>query len=93
MTALTALQNHGFSVLPIHTIRNGACTCSNPNCPSPGKHPRTRNGVKDASNDPEVVEHVEHMAFGTLLRVYCDKLADSRGHPLTVRRYMWKMDY
>ncbi len=29
--------------------------------------------------DPEVVEHVEHMAFGTLLRVYCDKLADSRG--------------
>jgi len=55
MTALTALQNHGFSVLPIHTIRNGACTCSNPNCPSPGKHPRTRNGVKDASNDPEVV--------------------------------------
>ena len=43
--------------------------------------------------DPEVVEHVEHMAFGTLLRVYSDKLADSRGHPLTVRRYMWKMDY
>lgn len=43
--------------------------------------------------DPEVVEHVEFMAFGTLLRVYCDKLADSRGHPLTVRRYMWKMDY
>ena len=45
------------------------------------------------SLDAEVVEHVEHMAFGTLLRVYCDKLADSRGHPLTVRRYMWKMDY
>ena len=43
--------------------------------------------------DADVVEHVEHMAFGTLLRVYCDKLADSRGHPLTVRRYMWKMDY
>ena len=43
--------------------------------------------------DAEVVENVEHMAFGTLLRVYCDKLADSRGHPLTVRRYMWKMDY
>jgi fructoselysine 6-phosphate deglycase len=43
--------------------------------------------------DPAVVDHVEHMAFGTLLRVYCDKLADSRGHPLTVRRYMWKMDY
>lgn len=43
--------------------------------------------------DPQVVEHVEPMVFGTLLRVYCDKLADSRGHPLTTRRYMWKMDY
>lgn len=43
--------------------------------------------------DATVVEHVEHMAFGTLLRVYSDKLADARGHPLTVRRYMWKMDY
>ncbi len=43
--------------------------------------------------DPEVVEHVEHMAFTPILRVYSDKLADSRGHPLTVRRYMWKMDY
>lgn len=46
-----------------------------------------------AAIDAQVVEHVEHMAFGTILRVYADKLADSRGHPLTVRRYMWKMEY
>ena len=43
--------------------------------------------------DASIVDQVEHMAFGTILRVYADKLADSRGHPLTVRRYMWKMDY
>ncbi|RLQ87003.1 SIS domain-containing protein [Notoacmeibacter ruber] len=43
--------------------------------------------------DSDVVEYVEHMAFGTLLRVYSDKLAFSRGHPLTVRRYMWQMEY
>lgn len=42
---------------------------------------------------PEAVDYVENIAFGTLLRVYSDKLADARGHPLTVRRYMWKMDY
>lgn len=43
--------------------------------------------------DPDVVEYIEHMAFGTLLRHYSDKLAFARGHPLTVRRYMWQMDY
>jgi fructoselysine 6-phosphate deglycase len=43
--------------------------------------------------DAEVVEYIEHMAFSTLLRVYSDKLAFSRGHPLTVRRYMWQMEY
>jgi len=43
--------------------------------------------------DAAIVDHVEHMAFGTIMRVYADKLADSRGHPLTVRRYMWKMEY
>lgn len=43
--------------------------------------------------DPDIVEYVEHMAFGALLRVYSDKLAFSRGHPLTVRRYMWQMEY
>jgi len=43
--------------------------------------------------DPEIVEYVEHMAFSALLRVYSDKLAFARGHPLTVRRYMWQMEY
>lgn len=55
MTTLTALQSQGYSVLPIHSVRCGICTCGNPNCNSPGKHPRTRNGVKDASNDPATV--------------------------------------
>jgi len=41
-----------WPVLPLHTIIDGKCTCKNGNCPSPGKHPSTRNGVKDASIDP-----------------------------------------
>lgn len=41
----------------------------------------------------DVVEYIEPLVFGTLLRVYSDRLAFSRGHPLTVRRYMWQMEY
>lgn len=30
---------------------------------------------------------------GPVLRLYADALAEHTGHPLSVRRYMWKMDY
>jgi hypothetical protein len=45
----------GWRVFPLHTADGGRCSCGNPNCPSPGKHPRTQNGVKDASDDPEQI--------------------------------------
>jgi hypothetical protein len=38
----------GWPVLPLHAIKGGHCTC-NKSCRSPGKHPRTRNGLKDAT--------------------------------------------
>jgi fructoselysine 6-phosphate deglycase len=34
-----------------------------------------------------------HLVFTPLLRLYAERLADHRGHPLTVRRYMWRMEY
>lgn len=34
-----------------------------------------------------------HLLFNPVLRTYADALADHRGHPLSVRRYMWRMDY
>jgi len=40
-----------------------------------------------------VAEYLIPLIFSTLLRAYADKLADARGHPLSVRRYMWKMEY
>jgi len=40
-----------------------------------------------------VAEYLVPLIFSTLLRAYADKLAEAKGHPLTVRRYMWKMDY
>ncbi|TFC06752.1 bifunctional DNA primase/polymerase [Cryobacterium mannosilyticum] len=45
----------GWSIFPCHSIRDGACSCGKSDCGSPGKHPRTFNGVKGASKDIEVV--------------------------------------
>lgn len=47
----------GWRVVPLHSIRNGVCTCSKAaECNSPAKHPRTLNGLKDASSDPKQIE-------------------------------------
>lgn len=45
----------GWAVIPLHGVRAGACTCGRPDCGSEGKHPRTLNGVKDATTEPEAV--------------------------------------
>ncbi|WP_064713540.1 SIS domain-containing protein [Rhizobium bangladeshense] len=43
---------------------------------------------------PESVqEYVAHLIFQPVLRAYAVSLADAKGHPLTVRRYMWKLEY
>lgn len=40
----------GWAVLPIHTASGGVCDCpKHEACPSPAKHPRTRQGLTDAS--------------------------------------------
>ena len=42
----------GWPVLPLHSVGDdGRCTCGKPDCASPGKHPRTRRGVHDATTD------------------------------------------
>jgi hypothetical protein len=52
-----AYAHLGWYVVPLHTPRPGnSCSCRSPECASKGKHPRTRNGLKDASNDPTQIE-------------------------------------
>lgn len=47
-----------------------------------------------ASKLPETVaEYVTPLIFQPVLRAYAEKLAEAKGHPLTVRRYMWKLEY
>lgn len=39
-------------VFPLYGVHDGVCDCGNPECGSPGKHPRTEHGFQDASSDP-----------------------------------------
>jgi excisionase family DNA binding protein len=42
----------GLPVAPMHGLKNGSCTCGNDDCKRPGEHPRTPNGIADATTDP-----------------------------------------
>ena len=43
--------------------------------------------------DKSVVEFFNPMLITGVLRVYAEELAKVRNHPLTMRRYMWKLEY
>jgi hypothetical protein len=46
---------HGRAVFPVHGTAGGECSCGANDCSSPGKHPLTRRGVKDASREALVI--------------------------------------
>ena len=45
----------GWPVFPCHTPTHVGCSCCRGDCSSPGKHPRTASGLRDATTDPGVV--------------------------------------
>lgn len=49
--AIGYAQLLGWAVFPVHSIINGKCTCNKEYCSSPGKHPATIRGFKDATKD------------------------------------------
>ncbi len=58
LNAALSYAKLGLPVLPLHTInQKGYCTCGmGKDCSSPGKHPKTKNGLKDASTDIEQIK-------------------------------------
>lgn len=53
----------GWPIFPIFGLNeDGGCSCGRPNCRSPGKHPITRDGYKNASTDLAVIRawHKQH---------------------------------
>ena len=43
--------------------------------------------------DPEVIDYFNPVIVSSVARVYAEKIAEKRNHPLTKRRYMWKLQY
>ena len=54
--ALIYAKKLQWSVLPLHSIKAGKCTCGRSDCSSPGKHPLIPNGVRGASKNPEAIK-------------------------------------
>jgi hypothetical protein len=54
--AAISYAERGWSVLPLHTaLGSSECSCSRVACSSIGKHPRTANGVLDATTDAAAI--------------------------------------
>jgi hypothetical protein len=53
----TALRygEHGLLVVPLHGLKDGRCTCDE-DCKQPGRHPRTPNGIEDATGKPDEIK-------------------------------------
>ncbi len=60
-------HSRGYKTLSLHGIRNGRCTCLKEACGSPGKHPSSKHGVKDASvNNIELADnHYQNIGIAT----------------------------
>ena len=53
-----AYAGHGWAVFPLHTAVDGVCDCRKACSPlQAGKHPRTMDGFKSATTDPEKIAH------------------------------------
>jgi Bifunctional DNA primase/polymerase, N-terminal/AAA domain/Primase C terminal 1 (PriCT-1) len=51
MLAAGWYAKHGIPVFPVHSPQGGICSCGKGDCDSPGKHPLTSHGYKDASTE------------------------------------------
>lgn len=52
-----AYARAGLPVIPLHgVLEDGTCTCGDDKCKTPGKHPRTRNGLKAATTDERTIK-------------------------------------
>lgn len=87
------LENELF-FLPLHSIENGICTCTNPGCTSPGKHPTLKwNWKLTSSNKAEFINawfEKTNINYGILTGRYSKKTGkylividvDAPDHPI-----------
>jgi putative DNA primase/helicase len=53
--ALRYACQYGWPVFPLHSIRDGKCSCDKPDCVNQGKHPCTQHGFKDATTNEKKI--------------------------------------
>jgi hypothetical protein len=56
LSAALSYARHGIPVLPVHTPAPEGCSCGRPECDRPGKHPRLRHGLTEATTDLRRIE-------------------------------------
>jgi len=57
LEAALSYARRRWPVLPLYGVdENGRCECGKADCQNPGKHPRTRNGVKDATTHEATIQ-------------------------------------
>jgi Virulence-associated protein E/Bifunctional DNA primase/polymerase, N-terminal/Primase C terminal 2 (PriCT-2) len=44
-----------WRIFPCHTVVDGRCSCGKASCSSAGKHPRTKQGFREATDDPRTI--------------------------------------
>jgi hypothetical protein len=52
LTAALDYAAHGWYVIPLYDVTQGHCSCGNPQCDAPGKHPRIADWTNTASTHP-----------------------------------------
>jgi hypothetical protein len=56
LTAALNYARQGIRVFPVYGIRpDGICQCGDVNCPNPGKHPRTRQGLSEGTTSEPLI--------------------------------------
>lgn len=55
LDAALSYARAGWPVFPLHAPTEQGCSCRKPGCKDVGKHPRTRNGLRDATTDEATI--------------------------------------
>jgi hypothetical protein len=55
LAAALRYAGRGWSVLPVYSAQGSRCACGSVDCGSPGKHPRTLHGLKNATADKATI--------------------------------------
>ena len=58
LSAALLYASHGVPVVPVHGLKNSSCTCGDRHCKRPGRHPRTKLDIADATLDREEIRRM-----------------------------------